>query len=150
MLCHSGHLFYSLEGLLSSPCCSTLCSCSSALLYYWWSARILLVPLLCFIAQFQASLSFFSAVSKWSVGLLYLCQPASTSYYQRRGLLNLHNIDYVCPVTIINHIDKQDIGNFNKNDSQHGVSDQRHILRDRRPGTAACPACWATGTKELK
>ncbi len=29
--------------------------------------------------------------------------------------------------------------------------DQRHILRDRRPSTTACPACWATvGTKELK
>jgi hypothetical protein len=22
--------------------------------------------------------------------------------------------------------------------------------RDRRPSTAACPACWATGTKKLK
>jgi hypothetical protein len=28
--------------------------------------------------------------------------------------------------------------------------DQRHILRDRRPSTVACPACWAMGTKELK
>ncbi len=28
--------------------------------------------------------------------------------------------------------------------------DQRHILRDRRPGTTACPACWAMGIKELK
>ncbi len=27
---------------------------------------------------------------------------------------------------------------------------QRHILRDRRPSTAACPACWAIGTKELR
>ncbi len=27
---------------------------------------------------------------------------------------------------------------------------QRHILRDRRSSTAACPACWATGTNELK
>jgi len=25
---------------------------------------------------------------------------------------------------------------------------QRRILRDRRPSTAACPACWAMGTKE--
>jgi hypothetical protein len=28
--------------------------------------------------------------------------------------------------------------------------DQRHILKDRRPNTAAYPACWAMGTKELK
>ncbi len=34
MLCHSDNLFYSPEGLLCSPCCSTLCPCSSALLYY--------------------------------------------------------------------------------------------------------------------
>jgi hypothetical protein len=27
---------------------------------------------------------------------------------------------------------------------------QRHILRDRRPSTAACQACWAMATKELK
>jgi hypothetical protein len=27
---------------------------------------------------------------------------------------------------------------------------QRHTLRDRRPSTAACPACWAVGTKVLK
>jgi hypothetical protein len=27
---------------------------------------------------------------------------------------------------------------------------QRHILQDRRPSTAACPACWAMGTKEVK
>jgi hypothetical protein len=27
---------------------------------------------------------------------------------------------------------------------------QRHILRDRRPSTAACPACWAMGPKEMK
>jgi hypothetical protein len=27
---------------------------------------------------------------------------------------------------------------------------QRHILRDKRPSTAACPACWAIGTKKLK
>ncbi len=26
---------------------------------------------------------------------------------------------------------------------------QRYILRDRRPSTAACPACWAKRTKEL-
>ncbi len=30
------------------------------------------------------------------------------------------------------------------------VPSQRHIPRDRRPSTAACPACWAVGTKELK
>ncbi len=30
----------------------------------------------------------------------------------------------------------------------HTRYDQR--LRDRRPSTAACPACWAMGTKELK
>jgi hypothetical protein len=29
-------------------------------------------------------------------------------------------------------------------------SDQRHILRDRRPSTTACPAGWAMGTNELK
>ncbi len=34
---------------------------------------------------------------------------------------------------------------------QFGIcSDQRYILRERRPSTAACPACWAMGTKELK
>jgi hypothetical protein len=27
---------------------------------------------------------------------------------------------------------------------------QRDILRDRRSSTAACPACWAIWTKELK
>ncbi len=27
---------------------------------------------------------------------------------------------------------------------------QRHILRDRRPSTATCPACWAMGTKKLR
>ncbi len=27
---------------------------------------------------------------------------------------------------------------------------QRHIKRDRRPSTAACPACCAMRTKELK
>jgi hypothetical protein len=27
---------------------------------------------------------------------------------------------------------------------------QRHILRDRRPGRTACPACWAMGSNELK
>jgi hypothetical protein len=27
---------------------------------------------------------------------------------------------------------------------------EMHILRDRRPSTAACPACWAMWTKELK
>ncbi len=26
----------------------------------------------------------------------------------------------------------------------------RHILRDRRPGTTACPGCWATGTYKVK
>jgi hypothetical protein len=30
------------------------------------------------------------------------------------------------------------------------VGDHRHILRDRRPSTAACSACWTMGTKELK
>jgi hypothetical protein len=38
--------------------------------------------------------------------------------------------------------------------SQHGPNyystNQRHILRDRRPSTTACPARWAIGTKELK
>ncbi len=29
-------------------------------------------------------------------------------------------------------------------------SDQRHLLRDRRRGTTACPACWAMGTNEVK
>jgi hypothetical protein len=29
-------------------------------------------------------------------------------------------------------------------------SNQRHILRDRRPSTAAFSAYWARGTKELK
>ncbi len=28
--------------------------------------------------------------------------------------------------------------------------DQRHTIRDRRPSMAACPICWAMGTKELK
>ncbi len=28
--------------------------------------------------------------------------------------------------------------------------DQRHMLRDRISSTTACPACWATGTIELK
>jgi hypothetical protein len=28
--------------------------------------------------------------------------------------------------------------------------DQRHILRDSRPSTTACPACWAMGTDKLK
>jgi len=27
---------------------------------------------------------------------------------------------------------------------------QRHILRDMRPSTTACPACWATGTNKLE
>ncbi len=27
---------------------------------------------------------------------------------------------------------------------------QRHILRDRRPSTAACPVCWAIWTKIVK
>ncbi len=27
---------------------------------------------------------------------------------------------------------------------------QRHSLRDRRPSTTACPACWAKETNELK
>ncbi len=27
---------------------------------------------------------------------------------------------------------------------------QIHILRDRQPGTTACPACWAMGKNELK
>jgi hypothetical protein len=27
---------------------------------------------------------------------------------------------------------------------------QRHILRDRRRSTTACPACWAMGTNEVK
>jgi hypothetical protein len=27
---------------------------------------------------------------------------------------------------------------------------QRHLLRDRRPSPAACPACWTIGTKEMK
>jgi hypothetical protein len=27
---------------------------------------------------------------------------------------------------------------------------QRHTIRDRRPSTAACPACWTMGTKVLK
>ncbi len=31
-----------------------------------------------------------------------------------------------------------------------GTPHQRHILRDRRPSTVACPACWPTGIKELK
>ncbi|MFN9899244.1 MAG: hypothetical protein ACK55Z_10725, partial [bacterium] len=29
-------------------------------------------------------------------------------------------------------------------------TEQRHTVRDRRPSTAACPACWAIGTKKLK
>jgi hypothetical protein len=29
-------------------------------------------------------------------------------------------------------------------------SNQRHILRDRRPSMTACPARWAMGTKELE
>jgi len=28
--------------------------------------------------------------------------------------------------------------------------DQRHILKDSRPSTAACPACWTMGRKGLK
>ncbi len=27
---------------------------------------------------------------------------------------------------------------------------QRHIIRDMRPGTTACPACWELGTIEVK
>ncbi len=27
---------------------------------------------------------------------------------------------------------------------------QRHILRDRRPGTTACPGCWASGAHRVK
>ncbi len=29
-------------------------------------------------------------------------------------------------------------------------SNQRHILRDRRPGTTACLSCWAMGTHKVK
>ncbi len=32
----------------------------------------------------------------------------------------------------------------------NGDIPQRHILRDRRPGMTAYPACWATGTNQLK
>jgi hypothetical protein len=28
--------------------------------------------------------------------------------------------------------------------------DQRHLLRDRRRGTTACPACWTIWTNEVK
>jgi hypothetical protein len=39
-------------------------------------------------------------------------------------------IDCVCPVTIINHIDKQDIGNFNmKEQSAWGFRPETHIKR---------------------
>ena len=31
----------------------------------------------------------------------------------------------------------------------HGCH-QKHTLKDRRPSTAACQACWAIGTKEFK
>jgi hypothetical protein len=27
---------------------------------------------------------------------------------------------------------------------------QRHLLRDRRPSTAVCPACWAMGKNQVK
>ncbi len=30
------------------------------------------------------------------------------------------------------------------------IPDQRHTLRDRRPSTAACPACWAMGDKRIE
>jgi hypothetical protein len=29
-------------------------------------------------------------------------------------------------------------------------ANQRHLIRDKRPSTAACPACWSIGTKKLK
>ncbi len=34
-----------------------------------------------------------------------------------------------------------------KNLGGKGASNQRHILRDRRPSAAAYPACWAMGTR---
>ncbi len=35
--------------------------------------------------------------------------------------------------------------------SHQGEGTEIHsVLRDRRPSTAACPAFWAMGTKELK
>jgi hypothetical protein len=39
----------------------------------------------------------------------------------------------------ISHIPEQGVG-----------CPQRHTLIERRPITAACPACWAMGTKEWK
>jgi hypothetical protein len=62
------------------------------------------------------------------------------SYIQRRH----HHHAY--RVTNANLRDKPGDNTYTPPPPHH----QRHSLRDRRPSTAACPACWAMGVKETE